>query len=161
MKVLFFIFTSALSTASFAETNNFVKVSAEEGRLVMEAISTDLKSSNLQCKVTNNNNRPIALERVSRILDNAVLEGVGTGVYIDESGSQPVIKLTASTPSFGNQESYVKTSNDFTTVVKIELIQFNLETQRINEGTIVKPVFVEKEVRAVTAIVLCEWKRSF
>ncbi len=156
MKVLFIIFASVLSTASFAETNNFVKVTAEEGRLILEAISNDLKTSNLQCKVTNNNNKPCALERASKILKNAVLAGVGTGVYVDESDSQPVIKLTASSWNFGNQESYVTTSNDFRTVVKIELEEFKVQTQRINEGTIVRPVFVEKEVRTVNAVVLCE-----
>lgn len=156
MKFLFFIFASVLSTASFAETNNFVKVTAEEGRNILEAISNDLKSSNLQCKFTSNNNKPLALERLSGILENAVLAGVGTGVYVDESDSQPVIKLTASSWNFGNQESYVTTSNDFRTVVKVELVEFRLESQRINEGTIVKPIFVEKEVRTVTATVLCE-----
>jgi hypothetical protein len=156
MKFSVSILALILCTASFAKTNNFVKVTAEEGRLITEAISTDLKSSNLQCKFTNNNNKPIALERIAEILDNAVLAGVGTGVYVNESDSQPVIKLTAFSQNFGNQESYVTTSHDFRTVVKIELTEFRIESQRINEGTIVNPVFVDKEVRTVNAIVLCE-----
>ncbi len=125
--------------------NLYAKDSEQEVIDVVDAVVDSLRENDPRCS-----GRPF---RASSIKWSELFYK-DTTLTIDESGVQPVITLTR---LVGNAQTIVRisTNESFDIVTRLRIKSGHLKLARVNNGTIVKPIIVTKNIFIVTRDIYC------
>lgn len=133
MKVLFSLNTFIFTLTSFATSSDFREVSPEEAKLINRAVSHGLQRAYFHCE-----------RREEDEVQESYQALAETKVFVRED-AQPALKIIFKS-TMTVQESLMTTNKDFTTIEHLLLKSTTFEKKTMNVGTIIKPVYVLREV---------------
>ena len=141
MKTLLALSLALLTQASFARI-----ITGQEAADIREALVNDLQNKTLNC------NKEMMLNTLKSIISRSDLT-----LAIDENMNQPVITITQKT-DVNEYKGSITTSADFRSVIAYKVESYDIKDVRINNGTLVRPLFITQRIKTAAYMNSCSIK---